>query len=162
MKKRYLYALLFGIPGFFLAGFLSLGTMGALLGILWLFVFGDDPWPVAPEKMLAVLMIIIFLIIWVATIAFGYLVGKKQEVKPESNWSHVFLSAGITLLFLVVIGLRLADLGPKPDTVRCSDYCVGQGFSGSGMPPQNSGDRTCSCYDTAGNTVHKIPLGEIK
>ena len=75
MKKRYLYALLFGIPGFFLAGIVSLFVFGAVLGFLWLFVFGDNPWPLTPESVLSVLLVLTFLILWIGSIFAGYRVG---------------------------------------------------------------------------------------
>jgi hypothetical protein len=55
MKKRYLHALLFGIPGVFI--------VGVILGVLWLFIFGDDPWPLTPETILSILLVLTFLIL---------------------------------------------------------------------------------------------------
>jgi len=47
MKKRYSYALLFGIPGFFVSAAITitLFVFSVSLGILWLYVFGDNPFP---------------------------------------------------------------------------------------------------------------------
>jgi hypothetical protein len=165
MKKRYLYALLFGIPGFFIAGMISLVVFGAILGFLWLFVFGDDPWPLTPETMLSILLVLTFLIVWLVSIILGYQIGKKMEQEPGMNKKHVLLSVGLTLLFIILILLqqwRVGNIGPKADSALCSDYCSAQGYSGSGMPSQNSGDRTCSCYDASGNEVLKVPLDGIE
>lgn len=165
MKKRYLYALLFGIPGFFLAGIVSLFVFGAVLGFLWLFVFGDNPWPLTPESVLSVLLVLTFLILWIGSIFAGYRVGMGLEHNPLLNRNHVLLSAGFTLLFVFFILFQqgsVGNIGPKADSTLCSDYCSARGYSGSGMPPQNSGDRTCSCYDASGNEVLKVPLDRIK
>ena len=45
MKKRYIYALGFGIPGLFAAGPISVILFAGLMGVLWIYVFGDQPWP---------------------------------------------------------------------------------------------------------------------
>jgi hypothetical protein len=165
MKKRYLYALLFGIPGFFLAGIVSLFLFGAVLGFLWLFVFGDNPWPLTPESVLFVVMVLTFLILWIGSIFVGYRVGRGLEPDPLLNRNHVLLYAGLTLLFIFFILFqqwRVGNIGPQANSTLCSDYCSAQGYSGSGIPAENSGDRTCSCYDALGNEVLKVPLDRIK
>jgi hypothetical protein len=52
MKKRYIYGLLFGIPGFFISLIISAGVFGFAAGILWLYVFGDNPWPAGTSRTL--------------------------------------------------------------------------------------------------------------
>ena len=164
MKKRYLYSLLFGIPGLFISWMVAFVVFGAAAGMLWLFVFGDNPWPVSTEKILPGLFGLTFLMVWGATITAGFLVGKRLEKDPRLNNSHILISSGLTLLFILLIAvqqLRVGNLGPKSDDTVCSDYCTLQGYTGSGLPPQNSGDRTCSCYDNSGNEVLKVPLDSI-
>ncbi len=116
MKKRYLYLLLFGIPGFFVSGMISLLAFGAGLGILWIFVFGDNPWPPSSDGVLSILLVAVFLILWIASIVTGYVAGKKLEKDPALNWKHVLVSGGLTLLFILVIVLQqrsVGNIGPK-------------------------------------------------
>jgi len=125
MKKRYLYALLFGIPGFFAAGIISLLAFGALIGILWLFVFGDNPWPASPDAVLSIVLVLTFLSLWTGSIITGYALGKKLESDPALNRIHVLISAGLTLLFILFILLQqlsVGNLGPKSEahSVRSS------------------------------------------
>jgi hypothetical protein len=141
MKKRYVYILLFGIPGLFVAGIISIFVFAAFTGILWLYVFGDNPWPDSGETLISVLFVVVFGVLWVGLIALGYLVGKNLETEPLVN--------------------SVGNLGPKSDSVLCSKFCTQHGYSGSGMPPQNSGDRTCSCYDRSGSEALRIPLDYI-
>jgi len=165
MKKRYLYSFLFGIPGFFIAGITSLVLLGALLGSLWLFIFGDNPWPPATEKILSVVLVLIFLIVWIGCIAIGYAIGKRLENDATLNRTHVLISATLTGLFILLIVLQqfsVRNIGPKSDSVLCSEYCTQKGYSASGMPPLNSGDRTCSCYDGSGKEALNIPLDRIE
>jgi hypothetical protein len=164
MKKRYIYALLFGAPGFFVALIISFLVFGALAGAFWIFMFGDNTWPSSTGVILTALLIITFLIVSGAVIWVGFSTGKKLEKDPELNTSHVFISVGMTLIFVFVIVLQqlsVGNLGPKPDSLVCGRYCSLNGYSSSGMPPLDSGDRTCFCYDDFGNEVIKIPLDEI-
>ena len=164
MKKRYLYSLLFGIPGFFVSVIISFLIFGAAAGILWIYVFGDNPWPSSAEKMLSILFVLIFLILWITSITIGYVVGKKLEKDPLLNWKHILVSGGLTLMFILFIVLQqlsAGNIGPKSESVLCSDFCVQKGYSGSGIPPQNSGDRSCSCFDSSGDEALKVPLDSI-
>lgn len=165
MKKRFLYALLFGLPGFFVSGIISLLVFGASVGVLWLFVFGDNPWPSSIDTILPILFMFAFLLLWVGSIAIGYAIGKRLEANPVLNKNHILISMGLTGLFILFIVLQqfsVGNIGPKSDSVLCSDYCIQQGYAGSGMPPRDSGDRTCSCYDSAGKEALKVPLDEIE
>ncbi|HSL46309.1 MAG TPA: hypothetical protein VK897_22940 [Anaerolineales bacterium] len=164
MQKRYIYSLLFGIPGLFVAGIISIFALGAFTGILWLFVFGDHPWPVSAETILSILFVVVFLILWAGIILLGYWMGRRLENDPTLNRKHVFISAGLTLmfiLFMVIYQWRVGNIGAQSDSALCSEFCAQHGFSGSGMPPENSGNRICSCYDDAGNEALRIPLDQI-
>jgi hypothetical protein len=164
MKKRYLYSLLFGIPGLFAAGIISILLFGALAGLLWIYVFGDTSWPASADVFLSIGFVVTVLCIWIASIVLGYFTGKKLENDPVVNRNHVLLSAGLTALFLLLILFQqwsVGSLGPKSDTVLCSEFCARHGYSGSGMPPRNTEDRICSCYDDAGNEVLVVPLDSI-
>lgn len=164
MKKRYLYTLLFGIPGFFVAGMVTLFAFGAVVGILWLFVFGDNPWPSFSEQALSVLLVLVFLLLWGISVVAGYRVGKNLEGDPSVNWMHVLISGGITVIFILLFVLQqisVGNLGPKSDNQVCMQYCMRAGYSASGMNEQESPDRTCDCYDSAGNQALRVPWSSI-
>lgn len=161
MKKRYLYSLLFGLPGLFIAGILSILGFGGLAGILWLYVFGDNPWPSYVEPLTAVLFIVSVLGIWAAFLALGYGIGRRLESDPVLDRNHILVSAGLTVMFLLMIVFQqfsVGNFGPKSDSVLCSEFCIQHGYSGSSLPPEDSGNRTCSCFDSSGNEVLTIPL----
>jgi hypothetical protein len=165
MKKRYLYALLFGLPGFFVAVIATMSAIGGLAGMLWLFVFGDDTWPSSIGPILVTLGIVIFLVSWTGLAWLGYRMGKRLEPDPRVNRNHILVSVGLTVFsILLILGQQFSvgNLGPKSDGVLCSEYCSQRGYSGSGMPPANSGERTCSCYGDSGNEAIKIPLESIE
>ena len=164
MKKRHLYALLFGIPGLFVAGIIALFISGAFLGILWIYVFGDDPWPPQVETATLILLMVVFFMAWIGSMVLGYRIGRGLEKDPVVNWKHVLVSAGLTaflILFIVIQQWNVGNLGPRSDSVICSDFCAREGYAGSGMPPQDSGDRSCSCFDDSGHEALKVQLDEI-
>jgi hypothetical protein len=164
MKKRYLYALLFGLPGLFIAGLAGIFGFAALAGILWLYVFGDNPWPAYIEPILAALFVLTVLFLWLVFIVLGFFIGRGLEQDAGLNRTHILISAGLTLvciLFLVFQQWSVGNLGPKSDSALCSEFCSMHEYSGSGMPPAISGDRTCSCYDGSGNEVLRIPLDHL-
>lgn len=164
MKKRYLYSLLFGIPGLFVAGIISILVFGGLMGILWIFVFGDNPWPPFAETIVSILFVLVALILWLGFLGLGYITGKRLEKDPAVNKNHVLISGALTLLFIFLIVFQqwsVGNLGPKSDTVLCSDFCARHGYSGSGMQPETSFHKLCSCYDDSGNEVMTVPLDII-
>ena len=137
---------------------------GAFLGFLWIYVFGDDPWPTDAEPLISVLFLLVFLMAWIGSIILGYHIGKGLEKDPLVNRTYILASAALTVLFILFIFLQqwsVGNLGPRSDTVMCSDFCARKGYAGSGMPPQNSGDEICSCYDNLGNEALKVPLDDI-
>ena len=164
MKKRYLYSLLFGIPGLLVAGIVSIFVFGALTGALWIFVFGDNPWPASIEWLMAILFMLTALTVWLGSIALGYVIGRRLESNPGVNRTHVLISAGASILFLLLILIQqwsVGNLGPQPASTACSDFCSLHGYSASGTPRQISGERICSCFDQVGNETLRIPLDHL-
>jgi hypothetical protein len=165
VKKRYIYAALFGIPGLILSVIITVFfTAGMLVGALWIFVFGDNAWPPMVEQLLPYVLGLIFLVLLLFFFVVGYWVGIRAEQNPGLNKGHLVASGAMTTVFLLLIVLSLVSngtLGPKTDTQICSDYCTREGYSASGMPPRNSGDRRCSCFDETGNKKITIPLESI-
>lgn len=165
MKKRNTYAVLFGIPGLFVAGIISIVVFSGLTGILWIYVFGDNPWPPYVGQVLSALFIFVVLAVWFVFIALGYFTGRRLESDPVLNRSHVLISAGVTMMFVLLMVFQQwkgGNIGSKSDSALCSNFCIQHGYSGSGMPPDISGARTCSCYDVSGNEALRIPVDHLE
>ena len=161
MKKRYLYALLFGAPGFFLSLILAFLVFGAAAGFLWAFAFGDTPWPAATETILPIVLVLTGLMLWTASTVAGFMFGKKLEAVPQLNWTHIMVSLGLTIapmLFIVLHQLRVGNLGPQSDGQLCGELCLKEGYAASGMPAQDSGERRCLCYDDSGRVILDFPI----
>lgn len=156
--------MLFGLPGFLIAGIVAFTVFGGTAGLFWLFLFGDDPWPSSAETILLLLFTATFLITWVTLIVLGFLTGKKLENETGIDMAHILASVGIVLVFLAVIVIhqyRVGNLGPVTDSRLCGDYCLTKGYAASGMPPKNTGLKTCRCYDDQGGEAVTISLDEI-
>lgn len=162
-QRRYLYVLIFAAPTFLVSVVAGGMMLGATAGALWLFVFGDNPWPSAADTLLTSVFVLSCAACWIAQLSVAYAVGKREEVKPALNRTHVLLSVGSTVLLVILIALRMSGVGVgnRPDSLVCADHCLTVGAAGSGMPPQDSGDRTCSCYDGEGRVITSIQLQDI-
>lgn len=167
MKHRYLYLLLFSVPALIaslLAGFVALA--GAA-GMLWLFVYGDDPWPRAAETALLVLFAAVSLAAGAVCFRRAYRAGEQLEktgaAPPIGRLS--IAAAGLTTMLLILVGLyqwNIGNIGPKSDSVVCSDFCASRGFVGSSMPPRNAGPPTCTCVDAGGRDALAVPMQEAR
>jgi hypothetical protein len=164
MKKRFIYSLLFGVLGFFVSLLIVFVIFGAVAGFLWLYVFGDDPWPSSTEKILPILFILAFFVLWTTFIMVGFVIGKNLEKDSELNKMHILISIFVIIIPIMLFILnqwRVGNIGSKPDSIICSDYCTEKGYSGSGMPAEISGEKSCSCFDSHGKEVIKIPMEDI-
>jgi hypothetical protein len=157
-RRRHLYVLLWAIPTLLASLIGAAVVLAAAAGALWLFVLGDNPWPTAAEVALTGTFVLVLLVLWGTLLAAAWAVGRQQESAPRLNAAHVAAAAGVTVLLGAFVALRVAGpMGPKSDGEICSDMCQAQGFSASGMPPTNTGDRTCTCYGEKG-AEREFPL----
>jgi hypothetical protein len=163
MKRRYLYMILFGVPGLVVALVASVLALGATAGMLWIFVFGDSTWPNWVEQALPVALVAVFLAVWLACLAAGYVIGKRLEQRPLNKW-HVLISAGITLLsiaFILAYQTGVGNIGAKTDEARCSEFCTRSGYFASSVSPRNAGARSCGCLNNSGAEVITVPVGNL-
>jgi len=164
MKRRYLYVLLFGVPALLASIIISFLLFGAAVGILWIFVLGDNPWPSSAGNMLTAMFVLACVMLWVAFMSAAYVFGKKQEEHAVLNAKHVMASVGATaLLVLLVVSHQwgVGNIGTKSEGVLCSEFCRDKGFAGNGMPPRDKGAVTCSCFDAQGREAVKVPMGDV-
>lgn len=164
MKKRYLYVLLFSAPALLAAVIIATMLFGAAAGLLWIFVFGDNPWPESAGMVLTAVLVLAGTALWGGMLYAAYVVGKKQETQAALNPRHAMIAVGATVL-LVLLAVahqwRVGNLGQKSAGELCADFCRDQGFAGSGMPPRDAGAATCSCFDAQGRETVQMPMGEI-
>ena len=161
ISRRHVYVLLFVVPALLVSIIAAALTLAASAGALWLFVYGDDPWPDTANVLLGAIFLLVAAALGLALLSVAYTVGRQQEGEPSLNKRHVALSLGATVVLAAIIIVRLVGLnvaGARSDSVVCADLCRSEGFTASGLPPRDSGDRTCSCYDAQGQEVRRVTL----
>jgi hypothetical protein len=167
MKRPHLYLLLFSVPALvaaLLAGFM---VLAGAAGVLWLFVYGDDPWPGAAEATLVALFASVSLATWAVLLRRAYRAGEEHEQvgAPPKVGRLAVVAVGWTALLLVVVGLHqwnVGNIGPKTESMLCADFCASRGFAASSMPPRNAGTPTCTCMDDRGREALTVPLHEAR
>jgi hypothetical protein len=161
MRRRYSYLLLFGLPAALCAAMPSMLLLGAAAGAMWIFVYGDNPWPASAQTMLATLAGLAFVAILSGLLAIAYRVGRAQEERAAFNPSHLRFALGsVALLLAIAIGYqwKVGNVGPRSDGEVCADFCTMRGFNGSSTPPRNSGLSTCACMDGKGREAVTAPM----
>ncbi len=156
--------MLFGAPGFFVSLIITFFIFGGASGFLWIYAYGDNPWPQYTGKILPALFILTFLVLWISFIIVGFITGRNLEVNPGLNRNHIMASVGATtvpILLIILHQLSVGNMGQKSDSRLCSEFCSEKGYSMSGMPRKDSGERTCSCFDSNGKEVMKVPMDII-
>jgi hypothetical protein len=161
LKRRHLYVLLFAVPALLVSIIAAAVMFAVSAGAVWLFLFGDNPWPPITNTLLGAVFILGGAALWLTLLSIAWAVGKQQEGRPTLNRAHVALAIGATaVLAALIVGHQMRQnlLGTRSDSLICADLCRAEGFVGSSTPPPNSGDRTCSCYDAQGQETKRIDL----
>jgi hypothetical protein len=164
MNRGLLYLLLYALPALLFSGIAAMALFGAAAGALWLFAFGDNPWPQAAQTALGLGFAVSWLSLWLGLLLLAFLRGRQLGAAAPLPRRDVLAAAGATVLALAIIVLqqwRVGNLGPRSDGERCSQFCQDKGFAGSSMPPRNSGVATCGCVDAQGHEAVTVPIGEI-
>lgn len=161
MRRRTLYLLMFAVPAALVALVAALAAFGAVAGALWLFVYGDEPWPAAAQALLVGGFAVTAIACWLALVRVAHSVGRGQEASAGLNRRHVGVAVGGTALLAGLIALHqwsVGNIGAPSDGLRCMDWCRGEGFDASAMPARDSGRRTCQCLDANGRVARESPL----
>lgn len=161
MRRRYQYLLLFAVPSV-IAAFLTLFIVAAIgYGVMWLFIYGDNEWPAAAKNFVLFCAAIIALGVLLALCFASYTFGKRQESGPSRFGRHAVVAGGIAVSLVVLAALHqlsVGNIGPKPDSVVCVEYCSAQNVNVSKTP----GDGSCLCLDDFDAVVLKVDLQRLR
>ena len=128
INRRHVYVLLFAVPALLVSIIAAALMLAASAGALWLFVYGDDPWPNTANVLLGAIFFLAAAALWLALLFVAYMVGRQQEGEQSLNKGHVALSLGATVVLAVIIIVRVAGLnvaGAQSDSVVCRT-CAGR------------------------------------
>lgn len=148
MKRRYLYALMYSVPAFIFSVVFMVVVTAAIGGVLWIFIYGDNPWPSFIDRYSPIFMIAVLATAWLILLWAAFAWGKRQEALPSLNMKHLYLAAGSTaalVLAVLIHQLSVGNIGPKADVLACADFCAARKLSATF--PQ---DGTCHCYGSDG------------
>lgn len=151
MKQRYWYAFIFGIPGVLISAFAAIFAGGAMTGLFWIVIFGDDQWPFWTEWIIAAIGIAAFIIAFSFIVRMGFVAGKKREIEgiPIDN-KHIVISLITTVLLVFrIIVFQRGYILKKPQHKVCYDLCIQKGYEGvsTSVGREISGKSTCSCWN---------------
>lgn len=117
MKARYAYPLLFVLPSAMASVIAGVLVAAAGAGVMWVFVYGDNPWPSHAGTLLMVGASIFAMLVLCGLVALSFRIGKARESHGGLSRSHVFialaLSVGLPLLVLVH-QWQVGNLGHSP------------------------------------------------
>jgi len=164
VKKRYLYLLLFAIPGFFIAALFAFFILAAVAGVFWIFLFGDNTWPDATQWILPLALFLVFAVAWAIAMVVGYKTGKNLESSGILNRKHILVAIAFTiapLLFMYLYQLKVGNIGTQPDSILCGNYCMQAGYNASETSPGEADQKACTCLHS-GAVILKVPVTAIR
>lgn len=160
MKRRYLYALMFSVPAFIFSAVFMVVVTAAIGGVLWIFVYGDNPWPSFVDRYSPVFMVAVLATVWLILLRAAFAWGKRQEALPSLNIKHLYWAAGSTAALVLAVllhQLSVGNIGAKADVSVCVDFCAARKFSA--MFPH---DGTCHCYSADGHEELTISMDSLR
>jgi len=163
MPRGLLYLLLFALPALLVSGIAAFALFGAAAGAMWLFAFGDNPWPQAAQTALGLGFATAWLALWLGLLALAFVFGRNRGTQSALLRRDLLAAVAVTVLAIGLIALQqrsVGNLGPPSEGEACATFCQHKGFSGSSMPPRNAGNPTCSCIDTHGREAITVPIAE--
>ena len=111
MKARFSYLIVFLLPSAIVAGIAGITLAGVVAGALWLFVYGDNPWPdSAGVAIMAIATITAVLVLSGLSVA-SYLYGKRREMVGGLSRRHIVFAVAVTVILPLLFALRQCSVG---------------------------------------------------
>ena len=111
MKTRYSYPLLFLLPSAMVAFLVGIVVVGAGAGVLWIFVYGDNPWPKSSDTALVSLAVIASAATLASLIFASYSYGKNREPSGGMAGWHIAWGVGVSILLPALVLLHQWQVG---------------------------------------------------
>jgi hypothetical protein len=111
MKARYAYPLVFFLPAA-----MAVAVAGALLavacaGVLWIFVYGDNPWPPLAGMLVMWGATAAALLMLCGLLAIAHRVGKAREAHGGLTRSHLMVALGLSVALPLLVFLQQWQVG---------------------------------------------------
>lgn len=97
MKARYAYPLLFLVPGAMLAAIAAVLAGAACVGVLWIFVYGDNPWPASVNTVVMGFAAAVGIAVLAVVLLVAQRVGKSRESRGGLHRTHVLIALSLSV-----------------------------------------------------------------
>lgn len=117
MKARYSYPLLFALPSAIASVIAGAFFAASGAGAMWIFVYGDNPWPPYADTLLVTGTLTFALAALIGLLVFSYHVGKAEESRGGLRRAHIILALGLTVglpLLVLIHQWQVGNLGHSP------------------------------------------------
>ena len=108
-KNGYLLAGIFW--ALFLAPVAAYAIVALVSGMLWIYVFGDNPWPAATDWVIPIIGLVVFLSVAACCIYVARRRGLQREAQADTDtpqeWRTIYLVAGVPLILIVISAFSL-------------------------------------------------------
>ena len=111
MKARFSYPLIYLPLSAMSAGLVAVVFVACAAGVMWIFVYGDNEWPQAAERIVMALSVLVFAAILAFVLVALYKFGKKQESRGGLSKKHALVALIATLLLPILIFIRQWSIG---------------------------------------------------
>jgi hypothetical protein len=120
MRSRTLFGALGGLIGLAVGVAVSLGVVAVVAGILWIFVFGDNPWPPGASSALAAIPLILIIVLVIAGTLAGLSYARGLErLLPQERKRKKWIAA-ISAVFVVALSATTLLLVLRQRSVQTS------------------------------------------
>jgi hypothetical protein len=79
--------------------------------VLWIFVYGDNPWPTSASTLLMVLAVAASVITLLALVFAAYIFGKNREATGGPSARHIVIAATASVLIPALVLLQQWQVG---------------------------------------------------
>jgi len=159
MKKRYLYALLFTVPGFLISLPVSLNIFFVFLDLYDTYGRSANEYS---ESELFSILVLIFFVTWIALIVVAYLIGRRLEKGPVLNWVPIVIVGFTVLLFAFLWQWGVNYMKEQSNSKLCGEYCQSRGYHVSIASPSDAPEQTCYCSNGPDSKRLIVPLEDLK
>lgn len=135
---------LIAVPCFLLSVLPALFLTGVAAGFLWLFVYGDNPWPILADVVVISTLLLSWILIGTLLTA---ALARHPAVRRLTTGKLIAATAIMSLAAIGAILLHQWSIGNLDPPHPCIAQCREAGYSSSFREIDERGRETCTCVE---------------